>query len=611
MDLPVIVHAEAVLWSRSTEAGFTSILDPQAQITAQNLKKFYADPAKVKAAVDLLKKHGFSVYSVGKTSISVGARPEIYEKSFDVTLSGTEIGSSNNRVPIISVRAVKNSQKQASTEVQPTSETDLSDQGTTRIDTVGTAFQGLLVGMILSQPSTLESISPTPPQKTDPTNQVYPEDLRRLLGGTPQTDALTGEGITVFVVDSGCDSMHPFFSQEVEIRTPDGGKQTVRKFGEIIPDIAPDEIKIATNSLIEKKRVMEELKNKRSLVDEVKSFVAVFGGKESDIDIKIDNLNAQIQYLEEFINYPEKDCMGHGTEMVASLFAIAPRVNVCSWKVDTNGSAMPTIGHIRDIIRNKIGFSKNKTVVSCSFSQRINSLDTVQPPDRLEALCELAKQVPVLFAAGNYREEDQVNLISWQASLPEVISVGGAYIAKKDDKVVVTASDASRAFDRQIGDARKNGYYRRVPDICGWCSAYKDELLILPAPENSRRLIKNRFGNNDGWSLGNGGTSSANAQVAGICAIIKQIWPEATPEAVKAILIKSGDEITDGYFAFKKNLKNLGGFLVYANIGNAVKTISIKETGDAEKVLKQFLDDRISAISKNILAEIPEGFTEV
>ena len=89
MDAPYFIFAEAIL---KPKPGGKSIIDPDAQITAENLKQFNADPVLVKQTVLQLKKAGFSVGAVGKVSIGISASKELFETTFGKKITQTEVG---------------------------------------------------------------------------------------------------------------------------------------------------------------------------------------------------------------------------------------------------------------------------------------------------------------------------------------------------------------------------------------------------------------------------------------------------------------------------------------------------------------------------------------
>ena len=52
----------------------------------------------------------------------------------------------------------------------------------------------------------------------------------------------------------------------------------------------------------------------------------------------------------------------------------------------------------------------------------------------------------------------------------------------------------------------------------------------------------------DGWAAFSG-TSAAAPQIAGVCALMKQVWPDVTPATARTILKKTARDITCGHCA--------------------------------------------------------------
>lgn len=514
MDLPVIVHAEAVLWSRSTEAGFTSILDPQAQMMAQNLKKFYADPAKVKAAVDLLKKHGFSVYSVGKTSISIGARPEVFETAFPtIKLVGTDVGLDSDGIPVIAV-AVSEAN-------QPSSDIPSASQPVIQIKTEGGAFQALLAGIILSQPEQPD-VESDPPLKSQDTIQLYPSDLPRELGwGGVNNQEHNGAGVEVIIIDTGCYTEHPYFrDKDIDVVIP--------------KDITQHQMKL-------KKELEVELEKFMAKTDEYEQdYINCNKGaaiRTELFELWQDHAFSALVIFEDIFTVmesmdKEKDRRGHGTAMVASTLAIAPKAKITVIKKDRLiGNS--TITALNWLKKNR---KKRNVVVSCSWSPsnydknqqvyaKIGEFIISSTLQRMQIFC---------FSVGNKGKTNSRNTVSPYVRILGVLGVGGA----NRDSGELSASDISLA---SIADTEN----RSLPDICGWCGSSDRSWLIVPVSPESLSNNENLRDSHSGWRQITGGTSSATAQIAGVCALIKAKWLDAGWFQILALLLMNADPLTD------------------------------------------------------------------
>ena len=97
---------------------------------------------------------------------------------------------------------------------------------------------------------------------------------------------------------------------------------------------------------------------------------------------------------------------------------------------------------------------------------------------------------------------------------------------------------------------------RRVPDVCGlvgWTP--KGNYIMLPVQKNCfmDRTMAGGTGDrdgdettkNDGWAAFSG-TSAAAPQIAGICALIKQVNHNLTPTTIKSILKQTARDVTNG-----------------------------------------------------------------
>jgi subtilisin family serine protease len=115
--------------------------------------------------------------------------------------------------------------------------------------------------------------------------------------------------------------------------------------------------------------------------------------------------------------------------------------------------------------------------------------------------------------------------------MPEVISVGGVAVSENLD---YSASDYTSGFASTWVPGRE------TPDFCGLCGNRPTaDYIVLPV-QAAAALDKE-----DGWGAFSG-TSAASPMVAGVCALIKEADPSATPHDIKNILKFTARDITVG-----------------------------------------------------------------
>jgi subtilisin family serine protease len=136
--------------------------------------------------------------------------------------------------------------------------------------------------------------------------------------------------------------------------------------------------------------------------------------------------------------------------------------------------------------------------------------------------------------------------MSFTASMPETISAGGVHIDESGQRA---ASNYASSFDSLIYPGR------HVPDVCGLVGMTPGGIYImLPVEPNDlidRNLAGPGYPNRDGTAPDDGwavisGTSAASPQIAGVCALLKQVKPGLSPPLIKAILRASGRDVTVG-----------------------------------------------------------------
>ncbi|MDJ0619510.1 MAG: S8 family serine peptidase [Calothrix sp. MO_192.B10] len=238
---------------------------------------------------------------------------------------------------------------------------------------------------------------------------------------------------------------------------------------------------------------------------------------------------------------PESDEDGHGTGESANLFAVAPDVEFTMVKADVIINGKPK--NVNSIAALKKAISLQPDIISCSWgSHQRNKPLSAYHQVLAATIAEAVKQgIIVIFAAGNGHW-------GFPAQHPDVIAAGGVYIS---DDGTLEASDYASCFTSKI-------YTRRsVPDVCGLvgkqpCGAY----IMLPVPPGSLidqelALQGTRYPNSDetdpddGWAAFSG-TSAAAPQLAGICALMKQVNSSLSPSQAREILKKTARDVSKG-----------------------------------------------------------------
>jgi serine protease AprX len=229
------------------------------------------------------------------------------------------------------------------------------------------------------------------------------------------------------------------------------------------------------------------------------------------------------------------DTNGHGTGESANLLAIAPKVRL-------HGLAMTDIVTAFQVARDTLKVQ----IVSNSWG---TAFDTDGPNAYWHpywalvqaeiALCA-SQGIIVVFAGGNGSG------MSFTASMPETISVGGVYIDKARKKV---ASDYASSFR----STRYPG--QKVPFVCGLVGMQPRAIYItLPIPPGCE--IDTAFGGpefpnrdetatSDGWGVFSG-TSAACPQVAGVIALILCKHPRAGLDEIRQRLASNTEDIIAG-----------------------------------------------------------------
>lgn len=233
---------------------------------------------------------------------------------------------------------------------------------------------------------------------------------------------------------------------------------------------------------------------------------------------------------------PHLDEYGHGTAQLASLFAIAPEVEVLAIKCldkDPCYSLRKAIAADPDILICAWGFDLDRPGTK--------KLPPEYEPIRRLILRARKKGICVIAAAGNGQ-------YAFPGNMPEVISAGGVFYTPTGEFIL---SDVASRFKSSVFPGRE------VPDVCGLVGNLPyGRLLLVPVPPKARLAKRPAFGmiaagepaalgdtaRLKGWAMFSG-TSAAAAMIAGAAALLLQKRPELDPDSVKRILIESSPKV--------------------------------------------------------------------
>jgi hypothetical protein len=225
------------------------------------------------------------------------------------------------------------------------------------------------------------------------------------------------------------------------------------------------------------------------------------------------------------------DTTGHGTNVAAIIAGVAPGVDLIGLDV-FNGSTAGLSAVLAGInwaiqhrdtygivaINMSLGF--NGAFYSAPCPSVISGYVGTSPiysffnPFHEAILAAEAAGISVVASAGNEAELDGLPL---PACTPEVISVGAVYKAPAGARNWPACSDATTATDQVA------------------CFSNASDHLVLLAPG----ALINAGGST--W----GGTSQAAPHVAGAVAMVNEVWPGSSPQAVRARLVDAAEPVLD------------------------------------------------------------------
>lgn len=228
---------------------------------------------------------------------------------------------------------------------------------------------------------------------------------------------------------------------------------------------------------------------------------------------------------------PQHDEMGHGTGESVNIFSLAPEVDFTMVKMN-NYNAVGAFNAAVEL---------NPDIISCSWGRHIEG-NTLSSADKiLESTVANAvrKGITVVFSAGNGGE-------AFPGMHPDVISAGGVYISEDG---TMQATPYASGYQSKV---YKN---RRSPDVCGLVGLPPRAAYIMFPVEPGDEIDVDLAGNihpfgdetspDDGWAAFSG-TSAAAPQIAGVCALLKQVNQKLFPQQIREILEQTARDIIKG-----------------------------------------------------------------
>jgi subtilisin family serine protease len=237
---------------------------------------------------------------------------------------------------------------------------------------------------------------------------------------------------------------------------------------------------------------------------------------------------------------PEHDESSHGTGESANIFALAPDCELHPVKAHPFNS----IGAFN------VAVALQPDIITCSWGSHspfeLTAADMVLAASVAAAV---ASGITVIFSAGNGHA-------GFPGQHPDVISAGGVFMRPDGS---FEASDYSSGFNSRIFPGR------RVPDVCGLVGMRPKAIYIMLPVEPGANIDRGNSGSvfpdgdqtapDDGWAAFSG-TSAAAPQLAGAAALIKQVVPDISPGGVKAALMSTARDVSEGRSSPVGNLHN-------------------------------------------------------
>ena len=222
---------------------------------------------------------------------------------------------------------------------------------------------------------------------------------------------------------------------------------------------------------------------------------------------------------------------GHGTGESANVFAVAPGAELTMVKMNPASSA----GAL------KAAAALCPDVISCSWAtSKANPPLSASDQATAAAVAAAVRQgIIVVFAAGNRQW-------GFPGQHPDVISAGGVFMHPDGS---LEASNYASGFRSRLYPGRQ------VPDVCGLVGQRPYGRYIMLPVEPGGKADRTGSGaghpdldetaDDDGWAVFSG-TSAAAPQLAGVCALMKQAFPELSPAQAREVLMQSARNVTRG-----------------------------------------------------------------
>ncbi|MCU5065172.1 S8 family serine peptidase [Bacillus cereus] len=230
---------------------------------------------------------------------------------------------------------------------------------------------------------------------------------------------------------------------------------------------------------------------------------------------------------------PIHDETGHGTGEAVNVYSLAPEIDFTMVKMNK----FVTMGAFETAV------AQNPDIITCSwgFPTPPNELSATQILFAAKIADAVRKGITVIFASGNTPGE------SFPGIHPDVISVGGVFVAKDGS---MEATPFANGYKSKIYSERQ------VPDICGLCGLEPIAAYIMLPVEPGGKYDEQSAGkkhpqgdetsSRDGWAAFSG-TSAAAPQIAGICALLKQVNKRLTPFQIRDVLKQTARDVIKGH----------------------------------------------------------------
>ncbi|HYV95298.1 MAG TPA: S8 family serine peptidase [Chitinophagales bacterium] len=191
--LPDIIYAQASPHS----IGGVSLFDASYQINSETVGNFFSEDALIYQAADMLKKAGFDVLSVSRTSINIAGDRATYETAFKTKITAEER------------ETLKSGPQKTHATFLECPDTEMPGL----ISVKDTPFEQVLEGVAIEQPRYFMAPSAFAPHKSYWHLRI-PGDIAEAANATAaHVNGITGAGITVAMVDTGWYA-HPYFAAQ-------------------------------------------------------------------------------------------------------------------------------------------------------------------------------------------------------------------------------------------------------------------------------------------------------------------------------------------------------------------------------------------------------------